>query len=661
MGNSVNGAGNEEAGERIRPVKGQNGPWLSSGFTNTRNGRGLLETQPSLVGKSTPNSAIGAHSLFLSFCHLTVVRFRPPLPASMSSPPWIPSLNGKILDPCSLIADLVADDLKPSSRVDSDCRWSMTALGPLLDADPEMKAPLWAAVVAIWRLKCSEEEGRNCEIWKSHLQAWLVRRVRSWRARLLMGAEVSIPKVVSRRGHRTVRRHHGLRCRTGAERDLTYRDDPFDGNHSSRSAFPKLTLVAQQQPTVLSACVPGNTPPPDPTLFSHQSPAWTIETLSLPSTTTSSTPDPLASWDRLADHRLVEQGPTAGDEDQEMVDGGNGGAPAPQEQVKGEKFEEEDSGVSSSSDESVPTGSKRRTRSSFNRVDTTKRLRVDEALADGINLGGYVFDEDSAVDPKLVPSVQGAVCEVCAKKEVGGCKVAWHLNTQTGKVTFRCVFCKEHKRGCSFRDSRWGISALPTLLRTQKGNAHRKEDNARRRPTSARHNPGHSPLSMRSTRAKSVGSTTSLVPPSKSSREGSKISSKRTAVKTTDTAYSIPDQEGPASRREVVFFESLDPYMEVLHRADPDSSTLRVAMAGVRVAMLCEEGGLAVVRSMVSDRVVAMQSLLDRLELKMKESLRAEAELEKTRLEGWENGGREANDGVEGPSISRVGSGNGTK
>ena len=415
------------------------------------------------------------------------------------------------------------------------------------------------------------------------------------------------------------------------------------------------------QPTVLPTHIPGNTPPPDPPLFSHQSPAWTIETLSLPSTTASSTPDPLSLWDRLADHLPVEKGLTAGNEDPKMVDGGNGGAPVPQEQVKGEEFEDEDSGVSSSSDESVPTGSKRRTRSSFNRAEIAKRSRIDETPEDGINLGGYAFDEDSAVDPKLVPSVQGAVCEMCTKKEAGGCEVAWHLNTQIGKVTFRCVFCKEHKRGCSFRDSRWGISTLPTLLRTKKGDARRKEDNARKRPTSARNNTGHSPLLMRSKRAKSVESTTSFVPPSESSREGGKISSKRMAPKSTHTTYSIPDPEGPAGRREVVFFESLDPYTEVLRRADPDSSTVRVAMAGIRVAMLREEGGLAVVRSLVDGRVVAMQSLLDRLELKMKESLRAEAEAQKSCLEGWENDGREVNGGVEGPSISRDGSGNGTK
>jgi len=150
-----------------------------SGPTNRRSGRkSTFGIQPPPVGESVPNFAIGDAFFFLSFCHLVVVRFRPPLPATMSSPlPWIPSLNGNVLDPCPLIADLIADDLKPNSRVDSDRRWSMTALGPLLDADPEMKAPLWAAVVAIWRLRCSEEEGRNCETWRSHLQAWLVRHI----------------------------------------------------------------------------------------------------------------------------------------------------------------------------------------------------------------------------------------------------------------------------------------------------------------------------------------------------------------------------------------------------------------------------------------------------------------------------------------------------
>ena len=155
--------------------KGETTRGMLSGSTNMRNGRKeLLEFEHPWLESRSPTSQ--SEAVFsLSFCHLAFVRFRPPIPASMSSPPpWIPTLNGKVLDLCPLIADLIADDLKPNSRVDSDRRWSMTALGPLLDVDPEIKAPLWAAVVAIWRLKCSEEEGRSCEIWRSHLQAWLV-------------------------------------------------------------------------------------------------------------------------------------------------------------------------------------------------------------------------------------------------------------------------------------------------------------------------------------------------------------------------------------------------------------------------------------------------------------------------------------------------------
>lgn len=326
-----------------------------------------------------------------------------------------------------------------------------------------------------------------------------------------------------------------------------------------------------------------------------------------------------------------------------MADEDSRGALAPEEQVKvkGEESGEEDSGVSSSSDESVPTGSKRRTRSSFNKMEITKRLRVDEASADGIDLGEYKFDEDSAVDPELVPLVKGAVCRECAERGVDGCKVTWHLNTVARKMTFRCTFCKEHRRGCSFRDSRWGISTFPALLRTTRGGVHKKEHYTGRQPISARKNPRRS---MGSKHAESVEATTSFVPSSESSHEARKTLPKRTAVEKTDTAYSVSDPESPAGRREVVFFENLEPYTEVLHRADLDSSTLRVAMAGVRVAMIREEGGLAVVRSLVDDRVVAMKRLLDRLELRMKESLRAETEAEKARSGEWGSGGGEAID-----------------
>ena len=94
---------------------------------------------------------------------------------------------------------------------------------------------------------------------------------------------------------------------------------------------------------------------------------------------------------------------------------------------------------------------------------------------------------------------------------------------------------------------------------------------------------------------------------------------KKTAKK-TDTAYSIPDPEGPAGRREVVFFESHDPYTGVLHQVDLNYCTLRVPMAGVRVTVAREEGGLAVARSLIDGRVAGMLSLLDRLELRMKKS-----------------------------------------
>ena len=78
--------------------------------------------------------------------------------------------------------------------------------------------------------------------------------------------------------------------------------------------------------------------------------------------------------------------------------------------------------------------------------------------------------------------------------------------------------------------------------------------------------------------------------------------------------------------------------------------------------MIREEGGLAVVRSLVDDRVVAMKILLDRLELRMKESLRAETEAEKARSGEWGSGGEEVNDRGEAIDFSgQIGEGKKTR
>ena len=55
-----------------------------------------------------------------------------------------------------------------------------------------------------------------------------------------------------------------------------------------------------------------------------------------------------------------------------MVDKGHGNIPT-RNKRGGQGSEEEDSGVSSSSDESVPVASKRRARPLFNGVEITKR------------------------------------------------------------------------------------------------------------------------------------------------------------------------------------------------------------------------------------------------------------------------------------------------
>ena len=246
----------------------------------------------------------------------------------------------------------------------------------------------------------------------------------------------------------------------------------------------------------------------------------------------------------------------------------------------------------------------------------------------GVNLGGYEFNEDSVVDPKLVPLVRGAVCEFCTEKGVGGCKVTWHLNSN--KVTFRCAFCVEKRQGCSFRDSQWGISTPPTIFKIKKGTTRREEHGARGRLSSAKNKPGRSALSTRLKRGKSVESTVSRVSSPESSRGAKKISSKSTtAANKAEATHSIPDHESLGDRQEVVFFESLDPYAEVLRQTALDSFALRGAISKVRAAIIREEGGLAIVRSLVDSRAVMMNELLDRLELRMKVSLQAEAEAEK--------------------------------
>lgn len=398
------------------------------------------------------------------------------------------------------------------------------------------------------------------------------------------------------------------------------------------------------QPIVLPAPAPICTPPPDPTMPPHHYSASTVETLSSPSINASPIPEPPTLEEDPVYQFLPDRGSTASDEDVEMTDDVCGDTPAAKTQDEGEEDGEEDSGVSSSSEEIVPIRSKRRARLSFDGVEISKRSRLGKAQVD---LGGHEFKEGSAVDPELVPLVKGAVCERCTEKGVGGCKVTWHLNHT--KVTFRCAFCQKRRNGCSFRNSRWGISTFPTLLKTKQGGARRKEEALQKRISLAKNKPGRSAISTRLTRGKSVESVVSLVPPPESSHRARKTSSKRTTTKEIDTSFSVLDPESLTGHQEMVFFESLNPYAEILRRSDVDSSILRVAMAGARAAMLREEGGLAVVRSLVDDRVVTMKKILDRLDLKMKESLRDEAK-------DWENDEGGVGDGVEGPSTSRVGS-----
>jgi hypothetical protein len=92
---------------------------------------------------------------------------------SSFSTPWTPSLRGNHLVPCTLLAALGRPD--PSSADDS--RWTRKALLPELAKVPvEAREAVLESVIAIWRLKKTEEEGPDDPVWEDHLEAWLVRR-----------------------------------------------------------------------------------------------------------------------------------------------------------------------------------------------------------------------------------------------------------------------------------------------------------------------------------------------------------------------------------------------------------------------------------------------------------------------------------------------------
>ncbi|KAF9642805.1 hypothetical protein BDM02DRAFT_3132849 [Thelephora ganbajun] len=87
--------------------------------------------------------------------------------------PWVPSLNGNTLPPCSLIASVVEEGTKPSYFDMLQRPWSRKALQNDLDKMPTASEVIWECVLSIWRLKLVEEEGAEDAVWVDHVSAWL--------------------------------------------------------------------------------------------------------------------------------------------------------------------------------------------------------------------------------------------------------------------------------------------------------------------------------------------------------------------------------------------------------------------------------------------------------------------------------------------------------
>ena len=97
------------------------------------------------------------------------------------STPWAPTLYGNNLLPCAIVADLVANDERPSFRRPDEKPWSVAAISAEVGSAGPAKAAILESVLAIWRLKMMQEEGAEDREWQNHLTAWLVRDARSSR------------------------------------------------------------------------------------------------------------------------------------------------------------------------------------------------------------------------------------------------------------------------------------------------------------------------------------------------------------------------------------------------------------------------------------------------------------------------------------------------
>lgn len=93
--------------------------------------------------------------------------------------PWVPTLRGNSLGPCTIVAQLIDDDVRPDPRNKNEVAWTVVGMKETLNKVPKARAAIMETMLAIWRLSERGEDGENDEEWQNHLEAWLVRRERS--------------------------------------------------------------------------------------------------------------------------------------------------------------------------------------------------------------------------------------------------------------------------------------------------------------------------------------------------------------------------------------------------------------------------------------------------------------------------------------------------
>jgi hypothetical protein len=94
----------------------------------------------------------------------------------MAFSPWTPSLKGIAVTPCDLTQELADLDVKPDARKVNDEQWTLKKLKFVVDMLPDYKEALMESVLAVWRLKETQEKGLQNMAWRLHVEAWLVSR-----------------------------------------------------------------------------------------------------------------------------------------------------------------------------------------------------------------------------------------------------------------------------------------------------------------------------------------------------------------------------------------------------------------------------------------------------------------------------------------------------